>query len=184
MYEFIEGTILNICEKYIILYSKPFAYKVYVTNVDGFKIGEMRRLYIYFYINDNIRCIFGFADSIEREVFEQLIKVKNIGVKSAFALLKKCNYLILINYIFLKDYQMLFKLPKVTKDNVKQLISNLEKLFFFENININDQFLCTLRTLGYNDHQIFNVYKLVANEDNIDSMVKKAILLIEGELNE
>ena len=99
MYDYFFGKIVTVSDNYIIIDVNNVGYKVYLTSNQDIKLNYFIKLYIYNHINDSINNLYGFIKKIDRDVFIKLLEVKNIGVKSAFNILKKYNLDELFNLI-------------------------------------------------------------------------------------
>ena len=184
MYDYFFGKIVTVSDNYIIIDVNNIGYKIYLTSNQDIKLNYFIKLYIYNHINDSINNLYGFIKKIDRDVFIKLLEVKNIGVKSAFNILKKYNLDELFNLIACKEEKEILKIPKITKENYQSFIQKLSSFKFEDSININSEFLSILRSLEYNDKDIFKVYKKINIDKDINEQVKDAIRLLEGDLNE
>ena len=184
MYDYFFGKVVTISDNYIIIDVNNVGYKVYLTNNLDIKLNYFIKLYIYNHVNDSINNLYGFTKKIDRDVFIKLIEVKNIGVKSAFNILKKYNIDELFNLVACSEEKEILKIPKITKDNFQSFVQKLSSFKFENSININAEFLSILRSLEYSDKDIFKVYKLVNSKKDINEQVKEAIRILEGDNNE
>lgn len=179
MYDYMCGSITNIFDNFVILRVNDIGYKVYIPNIK--KINNKKiTLYTYLYSNDAVKLLFGFTERIEKEIFIRLIQIKNIGVKSAFNILKKCNYKLLIDSVFTLDKTFLLTLPKINNNNVDLLIKKLQTLDVLDKENINNEFLNALRIMEYNDILIYEVYKKIDKNLPVSEQIRDAINLLEG----
>ena len=184
MYDYFFGKVVTISDNYIIIDVNNIGYKVYLITNQDIKLNFFIKLYIYNHINDSINNLYGFTKKIDRDVFIKLLEVKNIGVKSAFNILKKYSIDELFNLVACNEEKEILKIPKVTKDNYQSFTQKLSGFKFENSININPEFLSILRSLEYNDKDIFKVYKLVNLKKDINDQVKEAIRMLEGDINE
>lgn len=184
MYDFFIGKVISISESFVILEVNNIGYKIYINKNDNIKLNFFIKLYIYNHITDSVNQLYGFVNKIERDVFIKLLEVKKIGVKSAFAILKKYNYEELFTLINNKDEESILKIPKITKDNYQSFVQKLSNFNYENSININAEFLSILRSLEYLDRDIFNVYKKIDTSKDINNQVKDAIRILEGDSNE
>lgn len=184
MYDYFYGKVVTISDTFIILEVNNIGYKIYLINKSDAKLNYFQKLYIYNYVNDSINYLYGFLTKLERDIFIKLLEVKNIGVKSAFNILKKYSSDELFNIVLCGEEEDILKIPKITKDNYKSFIQKLSNFKYESSININSEFLSILRSLDYQDKDIFRVYKLIDNKKDINEQVKTAIRLLEGDTNE
>lgn len=184
MYDYFVGKVVTISDNYIILEVNNIGYKVFLINTLDVKLNYFIKLYIFNHINDSINYLYGFKNKLDRDVFVKLLEVKNIGVKSAFNILKKYSIDELFNLIACNEDDEILKIPKITKDNYKSLVQKLSNFKFENSISINSEFLSILRSLEYSDKDIFNVYKKINLKKDINEQVKEAIRFLEGDINE
>ena len=184
MYDFFVGKVTSISENYIILEVNNIGYKIYLTDSNNIRLNYFIKIYIYNHVSDSINYLYGFINKIERDVFIRLLEVKKIGVKSALLILKKYNYDELFNIIAFNDLEEILKIPKITKENYKSFIQKMSTFKFENSICINAEFLSILRSLEYNDKDIFKVYKNIDSSKDINDQVKDAIKLLEDGINE
>ena len=184
MYDYFVGKVVTISDNFIILEVNSIGYKVFILNSSDVKLNYFSKIYIYNHINDSINFLYGFISKLDRDVFIKLLEVKNIGVKSAFNILKKYSTDELFNLIACGETDDILKIPKITKENYKRFIQKLSNFKFENSININIEFLSILRSLEYSDKDIFKVYKQIDLRKDINDQVKDAIKLLEGDMNE
>ena len=183
MYEYIIGKVISIYELYIVIETNNIAYKIYVTN-SKFNKDENIKIYLHQYINDSVRILFGFTNKLEKEVFNKLIQVKNIGVKTAFSILNKVNYQDLINAAFSDDKEILLNIPKINKDNINLVIKKVLSININEINLIDKTYLNALRVLEYPDNLIYKSYEKIDKNLSINDQIKMGIKYIEeGDLS-
>ena len=184
MYEYMKGKIILVTENYIILEVGNIAYRIYVTR-NSFKLNSCVLLYIYYYCSENIKQLYGFKQKIEREVFQKLINLKSIGIKTAFNILKNDSYETILAAVYNMNYDFLLSLNKINEKNVDSLIKEIKSIKYKDNFSIDNQFYVSLKSLDYNDSDIYKSYKLINKDQPINLMIKEAIKIIEsGGLNE
>ena len=184
MYDYFVGKVTSIADNYIILEVNNMGYKVFINNKSDVKLNYFIKIFIYNYVSDSMNHLYGFTSKIEKEVFVKLLEVKKIGAKSAFLILRKYTYEELFNFIKNNEEESILKIPKITKDNYQSFVQKLSNFNFENSLNINKEFLSLLRSLEYNDHDIFKAYRKIDSSKDINSQVKDAIRFLEGDNNE
>ena len=179
MYEYFKGKVINVTSECIIIECNNIAYKIYITE-HNYKLGENVVIYSYLYINENARILFGFKSTLEREVFYKLLSLKNIGIKTAFSILKNDNYELILNAAFNNNYDFLLSLNKISEKNVDLLIKNLKLISYKNCFKINEIYYSTLKGLDYSDFDIYKSYQLVNKKLPISLMIKEGINIIES----
>ncbi len=99
-------------------------YVVTVTPQTPFMVGDTVNLYIHTQVRDDAINLYGFVDPVEREMFNLLIKVPNIGPVKAMSILKTpANTL--IDLVLTKEPAKLAKLPGVGKKTAERILVDL-----------------------------------------------------------
>lgn len=179
MYEYLKGKVVYVTNEFIILECNNVAYKIYITE-SKFEINENLVIYVYLHINDNSRSLFGFKSRLEREVFYKFLLLKNIGVKTAFNIVKNDNYELILDAAFNCNYDFLLTLNKINENNVDLLIKSLKSVSYKNFFKIDEIYYSTLKGLDYSDSEIYKSYKLVDKELSSNLMIKEGIKIIES----
>jgi len=179
MYEYMKGKVVYIGTDYIIIDNSGVGYKIYTTSLN-YVINQEVVLYLYLFIGDNLRCLYGFNSKLEREVFLKFLQVKSIGVKTAFGIVKDDNYDLILSSAFSDNYDFLLTLNKINEKNVDFLIKNLKTISYKNFYKIDENYYKTLKSLDYADNDIYKSYKLVNKNQPNNLMVKEGIRIIEG----
>ena len=127
MYEYFYGTIKEIYSSYVVLEVNDIAYQIFLIRNSELSINSKIKIYIYNFVSDSLNALFGFYTPLEKNIFANLLKVKNIGVKSAYVILNKVNVDLLLTAIYQDNDEFLLKLPKVNKNNIDNLKKSLRK---------------------------------------------------------
>jgi Holliday junction DNA helicase RuvA len=179
MYDFLTGKVVCISEKFIVLDVNNIGYKIYMCNTESIKLNYYIKIFIYYFISDSTRQLYGFLNKIEKEVFIKLLEIKKIGIKSAYLILKKYNYDYILNLVNNENKDELLKIPKINSNNINLFIKKLSEINYKESININSEILSILRSLDYKDKDIFKIYKSIDTNQEINDQIKQAITLLE-----
>lgn len=179
MYDYFKGKIIFVANDYIVIEVNNIGFKILVVDND-YKINDFVKVYLYYYFSDNIKLLYGFKSYIEREVFNKFINLKNIGIKTAFNILKNDKYDLIINAALNKNYDFLLSLNKINETNVEQLIKSLSSINYSKKIDIDKIYYVTLKELDYKDEQIYNSYKKLNPNLPINIKIKEGIRLIES----
>jgi Holliday junction DNA helicase RuvA len=89
------------------------------------KEGEMVRLFIHYYVREDIQKLYGFFSKTERDIFRKLIGISNIGPKTAISILSGVSPQDLISCIERGDASRLRKIPGVGDKTAQRLIVEL-----------------------------------------------------------
>lgn len=179
MYEYMKGIVIKRTDDYIILDVQNIAYRIYITK-KYFKENDMALYYLFYFVNDNQRLLYGFVNTLERDVFLKLISIKSIGIKTAISILKNDDYEIILNAAFNGNYDFLLTLNKINENNVDILIKNLKTISYKDNFSIDKNYYNSLKSLEYSERDIYKSYKIVNKNQPINLMIKEGIKIIES----
>jgi len=127
MYEYIRGTITSLHADHIVLDNNGIGFFVYVPNPYAFKRNNEYTIYIYQSISEaNGMKLFGFESYDQKELFMNLIKVKNIGPKSAIAILASGGVDDIINAIENNNTKYLKSFPGIGPKAASQIVLDLK----------------------------------------------------------
>jgi Holliday junction DNA helicase RuvA len=99
-------------------------YVVTVTPQSPFRLGEQVDLHIHTQVREDAISLYGFADPLEREVFDLLIGVPNIGPAKAMGILQTPAASIIL-MVAQREPAKLAKLPGVGKKTAERLLVDL-----------------------------------------------------------
>ena len=128
MFEFLEGTVVDITPTHIVLLVGGVGYLINTADPYRFNVDEKKviRVYIYQSVSDTAILLFGFATIEDKQIFEKLISVSGIGPKSALAILAGNDRDGLITAINNEDVKFLTKFPGVGKKTARQIILDMQ----------------------------------------------------------
>lgn len=130
---------------------------------DRLLIGDTKRLYIYENIKEDAHDLFGFVSLDDKNLFEQLLKVKNVGPKVAMAVLDIGSSNDVRSAIASGDVKRLQTAKGVGKRAAEQIVVELrdkvgliasdsaEDIVNRSGINVSDEALQALMALGYSE---------------------------------
>jgi Holliday junction DNA helicase RuvA len=82
-------------------------------------------LYTYLQISDAGLSLFGFADTVERQMFKQMIQVKGIGGKAAISLLQYLSPEDIVSAVQQSDAKLLTSVPGIGKKTAERICFEL-----------------------------------------------------------
>lgn len=128
MFEFLEGTVVDITPTHIVLLVGGVGYLINTANPYRFNIDDQKKIRVYIYqsVSDTAILLFGFATPEDKQIFEKLISVSGIGPKSALAILAGNDRDGLISAINNEDVKFLTKFPGVGKKTARQIILDMQ----------------------------------------------------------
>lgn len=149
-------------------------------------------LYIYSHYREDSQQLFGFLQVQDKTVFQLLIKVSGIGVKSALAIVSLLEPDTLAQAIEDRDINILSSVPGIGKKTAERLLLELQgKLKVAQipsaqkpvaNLTLCDDVAQALLALGYGTKEIQKVLKQLPPELEISEAIKWALsqMLILG----
>ncbi|CAN5687474.1 Holliday junction branch migration protein RuvA [soil metagenome] len=94
--------------------------------IDTLVLGERTRLEVFTHVREDQLALFGFATSLEKELFLALLSVNGVGPKMAIKILSAAPVSHIARSVEAGDVKALSQLPKVGKKTAEQLIVSLK----------------------------------------------------------
>lgn len=182
MFEYLYGKIISIYNSYIVIDICGVGYKVFFIKNEKLIKNENYLIYIYHHVSENQSVLFGFLDPDTKNLFASLIKIKNIGVKTAYLILNKYDINLLYDLSENNNDELLLKIPKIGLSNIEQfkkaIIKNKIKKIDIDILN--SEVCILLRNLDYKIEDILKIYKKIDKSQNINEQLKMALKMLEG----
>jgi Holliday junction DNA helicase RuvA len=159
MIDFLEGTIEEITEKYLLLNVNGTGYGIAITAAayDHLRKEEgPARVYTYMAVSENGVALYGFSNREEKEIFLALISVEGIGPKAGINILSSINPDSLRKAIATGNEGVLTKVPGLGPKKAQRMILELKDKFKMhagggeEEFTLDEEYLQVLLTLGFN----------------------------------
>lgn len=181
MYEFFEGKLESISPQYIVINVNGVGYRIVTANPFRWQneLSQQVRCVVEMVVREDSMTLYGFYNSLEKDLFLKLNKVSGIGPKSALSILALDDHDGLIQAIESGDSKYLTKFPGVGKKTAQQMILDLKgELSAFsdqtdlfnevvpteENI-VHNEVIEALEGLGYSKREVQRVEKALNNEN-------------------
>ncbi|MCD6102308.1 MAG: Holliday junction branch migration protein RuvA [Candidatus Cloacimonetes bacterium] len=132
MYDFITGIIKEKKTTSVVIENNGLGYivNIPISTYDQIgAIGDPCKLFLHLYVRENDLKLFGFYTVAEREIFESLIKVSNIGPKIAISILSGISVKSLIEAVAKQDIELLSSVPGIGKKSSQRIIIELKDSF-------------------------------------------------------
>ena len=128
MLEYIQGKLISIHPKYLVIDNQGIGYHIRVANPYGWNeyLSQDVSIFIELVVREDSMTLYGFKDNQEKELFQLLNRVSNIGPKSALAILALEDHQGLTQAIDGGDVTYLTKFPGVGKKTAQQMILDLK----------------------------------------------------------
>jgi len=195
LYEYLEGKVTIVTPSYIVIDVQGVGYRVLTANPYRYHENDVARIYIYQAVRETELTLYGFVDSDEKQLFEQLLNVSGIGPKSALAILASADHSGLINAIANDDASYLTKFPGVGKKTAGQIVLDLkDKILQLDTGNQNSKEIMTasndilplsdalsaLESLGYRTKDVEKIAKKLRElpETTTDDYLRQGLTLL------
>lgn len=185
----IEGQIVHIDEKFIIVDVSGIGYKLSITpeNLTTSVLGEHSSFWVHTAVRENSIDLYGFKNVNEMSFFELLLDVSGIGPRSALSILGIAPIDTLKRAIATGDTGYLNKVSGIGKKTAEKIIIELrDKLKDFKNegdtpslLRDESDILEALKSLGYSQNEARDALKQVpATTTGTNARIKEALRLL------
>ena len=190
MIEYISGILLKKESNYIIIDVNGMGYKVSISlnTYDALPvINKKVSIDTFFHVTENNQSLFGFLDSLEKELFGMLISVSGIGPKTAIGLLSAVKPNDFKQRLIAGEVKMLTSLPGIGPKTAKRIIIELKDKFIRSDVNdlpveedevYNSDAYYALLNLGFRSNNIKKVIdKVILNDNKIstENLIKESL---------
>lgn len=180
MIAYLDGILTHKDPTYVIVEVHGVGYQVKISLATFAVVKELdkAKIHTYFHVKEDAHTLYGFADTLEKQLFTDLISVNGVGPSTALVVLSSLSPDELRNAILNEDIRVIQgvkgigaktaqRLVLELKDKMKkeQWVADTDKQFSFNKGNsIRQEALSALVTLGF---------ARTAAEKNIDLILKK-----------
>jgi Holliday junction DNA helicase RuvA len=144
--------------------------------------GEKVSLLTHFVVREDAQILYGFASTVERAAFRELIKISGVGPRTALSVLSGMSVDELSQAVTLQEAGRLIKVPGIGKKTAERLLLELKgKLgpdIGIPAITANDaqaDILQALLALGYSDKEAAASLKALPKEVGVSDGIKMAL---------
>jgi Holliday junction DNA helicase RuvA len=179
MLESIKGVVLEVEEDKISLSVGGFGFSINtVIGNDPPDTGDEIFLYTHLSINQNGVDIYGFKNKLERKLFRAIIKVPNIGPKTAFSLFTGLGSSGIRKALDNNDHALISKVKGIGSKTAKRIILELKDKLKMSPDKGFEEAKKALMSLGYNSKEAEqSIYQVTKEEDylSVDEIVEKVL---------
>jgi holliday junction DNA helicase RuvA len=176
-------------ENMLILEVGGVGYGLMVTSADlhTATLGSEQKLHVYEHIRENSFDLYGFLQSSSKQLFLQLLDVKNVGPKAAMAILDIADADTIRSNIAAGEVKFLQSAKGVGRRAAEQIIVELrdkvggspsekaEQLVYRSGVNLQDEAVEALVGLGYSPQDAARALEKVDNTLSTEERVKQAL---------
>jgi Holliday junction DNA helicase RuvA len=187
----VEGTIIHVEDRYIVISALGVGYKIFTTTeaLASCTIGQQAFFWTHMAVRENSLDLYGFATIDEMSFFELLLDVSGIGPKSALAILAVDSIDTLRKAIASGDVGYLNKVSGIGKKTAEKIIIELrDKVGKVANQQNDPQSLrnesdvvLALKSLGYSQAEAREALKQVPSTiEGTNARIKEALKILGG----
>lgn len=131
MIAFIEGRVLRLSDRFMVIETGGLGYKVSMTDQTLLqaKVGNRISLWTYHVIREDTSALFGFTTEKELSLFEHLLTVSGIGPKTALGVLNVATPESLTRAISSGETSHLIKVSGISKKIAEKIVLELRDKF-------------------------------------------------------
>lgn len=192
MYAYIKGEVVQITNNYIVIENNGIGYIIHMSlrSLEHFNEGDKDILiYTYQNVREDDISLFGFKTIEEKNIFEKLITVSGIGVKTAINMLSNIEPSEFVLAVITSDIPKLTTLPGIGKKSAQRIILELQdklktdEISEVKNIKVMDseiyeELVSALKILGYTTKEIKNVEGKIERDLDIEEALKQALKIL------
>lgn len=191
MFAFLAGKLEIKQPTYIVLNIGNIGFEVNIPISTFNKLGEIGskvKILTYLHVKEDALTLYGFATVEEKELFKQIISASGIGTKVALSLLSHLSVDEIKQAIFKEDIFTLQNVPGIGKKKAERIILELREkmpkvlkevsVSKEENVEVINDAISALVSLGYTQLQAKQVVKIVFEEkkcDNLENLIKESL---------
>lgn len=196
MFAYINGKIADKANNYVVIDAGGVGYKIFMSTkaIEGLNdIGEMQKVYTYYYVREDNISLYGFLSNEELRMFELLLSVSGIGAKSALAILSEITPSSFALAVITSDDSKLVKIPGIGKKTAARMILELKDKLKTETAiektekiekaikedNKDSEAVSALQVLGYTNKEIEKALeKIDVAGLGVEDIIKKALAIL------
>ena len=159
MIGFLNGEVVARDDPYIVIDVGGVGYKVVVANgvLSSISKNTKVKLFVYTHVREDAISLFGFLDSLDLKLFENLISVSGVGPKTAMNIFSIGDRERIIEAIITNDVSFFSSVPRLGKKNAQKIIIELKsKLGSIEDLDLskmdvkeNSEVIAALKQFGF-----------------------------------
>lgn len=196
MFAYIKGKLAEKAQNYVVIDVNGIGYQIFVSDLVISQIGEIGnivKLHTYYYVREDMVCLYGFLNREELRMFELLLSVSGIGAKSAIATLSNITPSSFALAIITNNVSTLTKIPGVGNKTAQRLILELkdkikteeavakapETKAVIENNESVEEATAALQILGYTKREIEKAIEHISIENaSVEEIIRKALSIL------
>lgn len=186
MIGFLKGEVFLRADNSIILDVKGVGYKVLAASDVLAKAnkGASLELFIYTHVREDNIALFGFLESSDLKLFENLIGISGIGPKTAMAIFSTGARSTIVNAIIKGDVDFFTSVPRLGRKNAQKIIIELKNKFGGDSeIDLlgydskdNKEIISGLESFGFSKKEAISAIREIDNKDgSVEEKIRLAL---------
>jgi Holliday junction DNA helicase RuvA len=174
MIGYLSGEVVARDDPHIIINVNGVGYKVLVSGsvLSKATLNEKLKLFIYTHVREDAISLFGFLNSLDLKLFENLISVSGIGPKTAMNIFSVGTREEIIQAIVTGDVDFFTGVPRLGKKNAQKLIIELKNKFgSIEDLDLskidikeNSEVISGLKSFGFTNKEALAALKSIGGK--------------------
>lgn len=196
MFAYIKGELAEKTQSYVVIDVNGVGYQIFVSELAISQLGEVGsivKLHTYYYVREDVICLYGFLNKEELRMFELLLSVSGIGAKSAIATLSNITPSSFALAVITDNVATLTKIPGVGKKTAQRLILELKdkikteeavakapetQIVLETNENV-EEATAALQILGYTKREVEKALEHVSVENaSVEEIIRKCLSIL------
>lgn len=192
MYAYIKGILEIKGINYVVIENNGIGFKIFMSSKSigciG-NVGDIVKVHTHYHVREDDISLYGFVSEEELRMFEILINVSGVGVKSALTMLSDITPASFAMAVIQDDVTRLTKVPGVGKKTAQRLILELKDKLKKEDISgdaateedikeikIDNDAVTALQVLGYSKKEVEEVLQKVDTKNlSTEETIKMAL---------
>ena len=174
MIGFLSGEVVARDDPHIVVNVNGIGYKVLASGsvLSKANLNEKLKLFIYTHVREDAISLFGFLDSLDLKLFENLISVSGVGPKTAMNIFSIGSREEIIQSIITSDVSFFTGVPRLGKKNAQKIIIELKsKLGSIEDLDLtkidvkeNSEVIVALKQFGFSNREALGALKNIKDK--------------------
>ena len=196
MFAYIKGSLEVKSINYVVVENNGIGYKIYMSAKSLGTIGndgDKVKVYTHYHVREDDISLYGFISEEDLRMFEILISVSGVGVKSALTMLSDITPSSFALAVINDDVTRLTKVPGVGKKTAQRLILELKDKLKSEDLTcgeseveecqitctVNNDVIVALQVLGYCKKEAENALKKINIQNlSVEETIKEALKIL------
>lgn len=185
MIGFLNGEVVAYDGQNIIIDVGGVGYRVLVSNsvLSKVTLNGKLKLFVYTHVREDAIQLYGFLDSLDLKLFENLISVSGVGPKTAMNIFSIGTRDAISQAIITGDVAFFVGVPRLGKKNAQKIIIELKNKFgSIEDLDLskmdlkeNSEVIAALKSFGFTNREALESLKTIKGEYTVEEKIRLAL---------